>query len=530
MSVNTEKSMLNGTRVAGLGMAQEPWLAPEGTMDIVLESLRQLIDYELAVILSFEGKDTLRVRTMKGPLATRRLADFSISLLERRDLALLLAAGEPRLLSTERGFVDTYAEILDLPEGHSCLAAPLTVEGTAIGLLTFDHRSCGVFSDQILRFIGVISRLIAVALAQSEASRNLRDRNRLLLEERNRLLSRDAEAFRDLAGTSPVWVEALDAVKLVAATESPVLLLGETGTGKEEAARAIHKLSARAAGPFVAVNCSALPASLAESELFGHEKGSFTGAQALRKGRFELAHGGTLFLDEIGDLPLEIQPKILRALQEGRFERVGGESPVSVDVRIVAATHVDLGAAVEAGTFREDLFYRVAVFPIRMPPLRERGQDSILIAELFAARLRSRPGWQDLAFSAEALDLIARRDWPGNVRELRNAVERAAILAKGGIIGAQELCAGDWAQGRPTGTGSRTAAAICPDPARNLDASGPPPTLREAEREHIRAALARVRGRIYGPDGAAAALGLPPSTLQSRLKKLGLDPKEYRRE
>jgi transcriptional regulator with GAF, ATPase, and Fis domain len=278
----------------------------------------------------------------------------------------------------------------------------------------------------------------------------------------------------------------------------------------------------------VAVNCSALPASLAESELFGHEKGSFTGAQALRKGRFELAHGGTLFLDEIGDLPLEIQPTILRALQEGRFERVGGESPVSVDVRIVAATHVDLAAAVEAGTFREDLFYRVAVFPVRMPPLRERGQDSILIAELFAARLRTRPGWQDLAFSADALDLIARRDWPGNVRELRNAVERAAILAKGGIIGAQELCAGDWAQGRSPGTGSRTATSACPDPARDPDASGTPTTLREAEREHVRAALARARGRIYGPDGAAAALGLPPSTLQSRLKKLGLEPKAYR--
>jgi len=528
MSVNTENSLREGYRETRFGMAQEPWLAPEGTMDIVLESLRQLIDYELAVILSFEGKDTLRVRTMKGPLATRRLADFSISLLERRDLALLLAAGEPRLLATERGFVDTYAEILDLPEGHSCLAAPLTVEGTPIGLLTFDHRTCGVFSEQILRFIGVISRLIAVALAQSEASRNLRDRNRLLLEERNRLLSRDAEAFRDLAGTSPVWMEALDAIKLVAATESPVLLLGETGTGKEEAARAIHTLSARAAGPFVAVNCSALPASLAESELFGHEKGSFTGAQALRKGRFELSHGGTLFLDEIGDLPLEIQPKILRALQEGRFERVGGESSVSVDVRIVAATHVDLGAAVEAGTFREDLFYRVAVFPIRMPPLRERGQDSILIAELFAARLRTRPGWQGLAFSAEALDLIARRDWPGNVRELRNAVERAAILAKGGVVGTPELSAGDWAQGRAGGASGHPGPGTCADPGPGQESTFGTSTLRDAEHAHIRAALARARGRIYGPDGAAAALGLPPSTLQSRVKKLGLDPKEYR--
>ncbi len=490
-------------------------------MEIVLDSLRELIDYELAVVLSFEGRDTLRVRTVKGPLATRRLANFSISLTERRDLARLLAAGEPCLLDTEPGFVDTYAEILDLPEGHSCLAAPLAVEGTTIGLLTFDHRTCGVFSEQILRFIGVISQLIAVALAQSEASRTLRDRNRLLLEERNRLLDRDAGVFRDLAGTSPAWMSALDAVKLVAATESPVLLLGETGTGKEEAARAIHKLSARTGRPFVAVNCSALPASLAESELFGHEKGSFTGAQALRKGRFELAHGGTLFLDEIGDLPLEIQPKLLRALQEGRFERVGGENAVSVDVRVVAATHADLGAAVEAGRFREDLFYRIAVFPVRLPPLRERGQDSILIAELFAERLRSRPGWEGLGFRAEALDLIARREWPGNVRELRNAVERAAILARGGLIGEEELRAGDWAKT------ARPASSAGPDTAPGAGAAAAPSTLADAERAHIEATLRICKGRIYGAGGAAAALGLKPSTLQSRMKKLGVERKAH---
>ena len=419
--------------------------------------------------------------------------------------------------------MDAYAEILDLPEGHSCLAAPLVVEGTAIGLLTFDHRTCGVFSEQILRFIGVISRLIAVALVQSEASRSLRDRNHLLLEERNRLLEWDSATFRNLAGTSPAWIEALDAIKLVAATASPVLLQGETGTGKEEAARAIHRLSDRADGAFIAVNCSALPPALAESELFGHEKGSFTGAHALRRGRFELAHGGTLFLDEIGDLPLEIQPKILRALQEGCFERVGGEVPVSVDLRVVAATHVDLGVAVEAGTFREDLFYRIAVFPIRMPPLRERGQDAILIAELFADRLRARPEWKNLAFTADALDQIARRDWPGNVRELRNAVERAAILSRGGIIGPDVLRTGDRsgsASAEPTEGGLAPVAG-------KTQATKLASTLKDAEREYIRAALERSKGKIYGPAGAAAALGLPPTTLQSRMKRLGLDRKEF---
>ncbi len=486
-------------------------------MDLVLDSLKELIDYELAVVLSFEGRGRLKVRTMKGPLASKKLEGYTISLERRADLASLLSSGLPRLFRPEDDRQDTYAGILDLPDGHSCLAAPLVVDRVAIGLLTLDHRRCGVFTEQILRFIGVISRLMAVALVQSEAARALRERNSLLLAERNRLLDREAEAFRDLAGSSPAWLQALDSIKLVAAADSPVLLLGETGTGKEEAARVIHRLSPRAAGPFIAINCSALPAALAESELFGHEKGSFTGAQALRRGRFELAHGGTLFLDEIGDLPPDIQPKLLRALQEGHFMRVGGEDPVSVDVRIVAATHVDLGAAVDAGTFREDLFYRIAVFPIRLPPLRERGDDVLLIAELFASKLRARQGWSRLGFSAEALETLARNPWPGNVRELRNAVERAAILARGGTIGPAELCAGDWAKGRP-GPCRGSSSGSCPDDPRAFT----PESLDNAQKRHIAMALARCGGRVYGPDGAAAMLGLRPSTLQSKMKRLGL--------
>ncbi|HOX19142.1 MAG TPA: sigma 54-interacting transcriptional regulator [Spirochaetales bacterium] len=539
-------------------LGQETRLAPEGTMDIVLESLRELVDYELAVVLSAEEGGRLTVRRARGPLATRRLAGFSISLAERRDLAALLAGLVPRLLDHDAEHLDTYAEILDLPDEHSCLAAPLVVDGEAIGLLTLDHRSCGVFSGQIVRFIGVISKLVALALVQSETSRSLRERNESLLAERNRLLERDSDVFRDLAGSSPAWLDAMNSVRLVASTDSPVLLLGETGTGKEEAARAIHRLSGRAGGPFVALNCSALPPALAESELFGHEKGSFTGAQGLRRGRFELAHGGTLFLDEIGDLPPEIQPKLLRAIQEGRFERVGGEKPVQVDARIVAATHVDLGAAVEAGRFREDLFYRVAVFPVRLPPLRERGDDAVAIAELFASRLRARPGWEGLSFSAEALAQIAARPWPGNVRELRNAVERAAILARGGLIGAAELCAGDWANGRPgpcatPGCCDGAFAAACADSpagggtgdgteagakggapgggtrhAGSATGSGSAETLEAAQKRHVERALERAGGKVYGPDGAAAALGLKPSTLQSRMKKLGIDAARFR--
>jgi transcriptional regulator with GAF, ATPase, and Fis domain len=499
-----------------------PGLEPERTMEIVLESLRELVDYELAVILKLEGRDRLGVRKAVGPLAKPPLLDYVISLRERLDLAGLMAEGIPRLFDTDAGYIDTYAEILDFPEGHSCLAAPLVVDGEPIGLLTLDHRSCGVFSADIVRFIGVISSLIAVALLQSEASLELRSRAASLLAERNRLLDHNADIFRDLAGRSGAWTRVLDSLRLVASTDAPVLLLGETGTGKEEAARAIHRLSGRASRPFIALNCSALPAGLVESELFGHEKGSFTGAQALRRGRFELADGGSLFLDEVGELPLEIQPKLLRVLQEGRFERVGGERPVAVDVRILAATKVELGRAVDAGRFREDLFYRLAVFPIRMPSLSARGDDALLLAELFASKLRLRPGWEELSFSAEGLRYLARRPWPGNVRELRNVVERAAILARGGSIGPGELAAGDWAgsgeasAGRGEWAGKGAAAA-----------GGEPLSLDEGQRRQIAGALERTGGRVYGSGGAAQLLGLKPSTLQSRMKKLGLDRRTF---
>jgi len=520
MTVNNDISVASFSREQWMKPGLETLLAPERTMETVLDSLGELIDYELAVVLGFSDADRLVVRTMKGPLASPRLAAYSISLASRSDIASLLAAGKPHLFKADERHIDTYAEVLDLPDGHSCLAAPLAIEGRTIGLLTLDHRSCGVFSDQILRFIGVISGLIAVALAQSEASQALHDRNTELVAERNRLLSHDAEAFRDLAGSSPAWLAALDSIKLVASTESPVLLLGETGTGKEEAARAIHRLSPRSFGPFVALNCSAMPAALAESELFGHEKGSFTDARALRHGRFELANGGTLFLDEIGDLPTEIQPKLLRVLQEGCFERVGGETQVRVDVRIIAATHIDLGDAVEHRRFREDLFYRVAVFPVRLPPLRERPGDAIVLAELFASNLRSRPGWSGLSFSSDALELLETYRWPGNVRELRNAIERAAILTRGGRIGAEELRAGDWAKsGASAGQQKQTTAA----------GSSPlePVTLAEAEARHITATLELCQGKLYGPGGAAEVLGLKPSTLQSRMKKLGIRRKVW---
>ncbi len=500
-------------------------LNPERTMEVVLEALRDLVEYELAVVLRLETQDKLVVRKAVGPLYTPRLEGHSISLAKRPDIARLLEHKEARLFGEHEAHIDTYYDILDLPDGHSCLVAPLYIESTPIGLLTLDHRACNRFTPSIVRFISTISRLISISIVQSDASSSLLETTRQLTEERNRLLDESSDAFRDLVGVSAAWRRVLDAIRLVAVAEVPVLLTGETGTGKEQVARKIHQLSHRASAPFVAVNCSALVSSLAESELFGHEKGSFSGAVAMRRGRFELADGGTLFLDEIGDLPIELQPKLLRVLQDGKFERVGGERSISVDVKIIAATNADLELAIAAGRFREDLWYRLNVFPIHLPSLRERDEDAALLAEYFASQIRRRPGFEALALTPPAIREILNTKWRGNVRELRNAIERAAILARGENILAEHLMPavnayrGNQAQGpqkRLTPVASSATGVSEPD-------SPYFPNINEALRTHIMTALKKSGGKIYGSDGAAALLGMKPTTLQSKMKKLGID-------
>ncbi len=483
-------------------------LSPERTMELILEALRELIDYELAVVLGLEGADKLRVRKAVGPLYTQRLEGFSISLEKRRDLAGIISSREPHLFREEEEHLDTYYEVLDLPEGHSCLVSPLFVGDSPIGLLTLDHRVCDKFTPGMVRFIGSLSKLISVSVAQTDASEALRARTEDLVRERNRLLGENADAFREMAGVSSAWRRVLDSILLVAGSGAPVLVLGETGTGKELVARTVHRLSPRSSGPFVAVNCSALAPNLAESELFGHERGAFTGAAERRRGRFELADGGTLFLDEVGDLPLELQPKLLRVLQDGVFERVGGERSLSTDVRVIAATNVDLGAAVEAGRFREDLLYRLDVFPIRLPPLRERDQDAAVLAEHFVAAIRRRQGFGDLALTKGAVEKVLSLPWPGNARELRNAIERAAILARGGAIQAEHIVVFGRNDDMPGRQEAETACRF--------------PSLEQAQAEHIRKAFERSGGKLYGKDGAAALLGMKPTTLQSRMKRLGL--------
>lgn len=313
--------------------------------------------------------------------------------------------------------------------------------------------------------------------------------------------------FDEIVGTSEPMQEVFDAIEQVADTGTTVLVTGETGTGKELVARALHDRSDRADQVFVKVNCAALSSDLIESELFGHEKGAFTGATEQREGRFELADGGTILLDEIGELPLDTQAKLLRVLQHQEFERVGGSETIHVDTRILAATNRDLEAEVEAGGFRDDLFYRLNIFPIELPPLRERRDDIPLLARHFCEMYATRTGKDVSRLSSNAMAILKGYEWPGNVRELANVIERAVILAKGDQIRAEHLSVS-------SGKGADGAASF--------------DTLEEVQRKHIERALEVTNGVVGGDEGAAQLLDMKRTTLLSRMDRLGIEPEEYR--
>jgi formate hydrogenlyase transcriptional activator len=318
-----------------------------------------------------------------------------------------------------------------------------------------------------------------------------------------------ASMFEEIVGASGAIKRILALLCKVAPTDSTVLITGETGTGKELAARAIHKRSRRARNAFVAVNCAAIPPSLIASELFGHEKGAFTGATQRRLGRFEVADGGTIFLDEVGDIPAETQIVLLRVLQERELERVGGTHAVAIDVRVVAATNRDLEAAVEAGSFRRDLFYRLNVFPIRMPSLHERAEDIPLLAAYLAQRYAGKMGKKINAIDKRTLEMFQTYHWPGNVRELQNVVERAVILCEGTTLAVDE----NWLP-RTTPRPAPSGVALA--------------SLADQEKEMIENALTQSRGQVSGPLGAAARLGIPRSTLESRIKSLNINKHRFR--
>jgi PAS domain S-box-containing protein len=380
--------------------------------------------------------------------------------------------------------------------------------------LVTDDSGTPLFLHGVAFDITERKRAEEATLAAYEEIRRLKDRlqadNVYLQEEIKRKCN-----FGEIVGNSPAIQKVLDQVEQVAGTSATVLLLGETGTGKELLARAIHSISLRRARPMVMLNCAALPATLVESELFGREKGAYTGAMARQIGRFEHADGSTLFLDEIGELPLEVQAKLLRVLQHGQFERLGSTRTLSADVRIIAASNRDLERMVKEGRFREDLYYRLNVFPIRLPPLRERPEDIPPLVWAFVNELGRTMGKTIDYISPATMDALRRHPWPGNIRELRNVIERAVIVAQGPALQVE-------LPSRPD------AAAMTPSLAARVEGEQAPAddlTLDEVQRRYIMAVLEKTGGRVSGKKGAAAILGLKPTTLESRMVKLGIKRK-----
>jgi formate hydrogenlyase transcriptional activator len=340
----------------------------------------------------------------------------------------------------------------------------------------------------------------AIAIENATAFQEIAQLKDHLAEEKLYLEDeiRTEQNFGEIIGDDPGFHRVLDQLATVAPTHASVMILGETGTGKQLIARAIHELSGRRERTFVKLNCAAIPIGLLESELFGHEKGAFTGAIAQKVGRFELANKGTLFLDEVGDIPLELQPKLLRALQEHEFERLGGVRTIKVDVRLVAATDRDLARMIADREFRSDLYYRLSVFPLSLPPLRERTSDIPKLVRYFTQKYARRMNRRVESIPAETMDALVAYAWPGNVRELENLIERAVILTRGTSL---EI----------------PLAELRPRPDKAM-----PVTLQDAERDHIRRVLEQAGGVVGGPNGAAVRLGMKRTTLQSKMKKLGI--------
>jgi formate hydrogenlyase transcriptional activator len=395
---------------------------------------------------------------------------------------------------------------------HSLLSIPLRIGGRIVGAIAFAaFRETRAWPDDLITRLKLVGEVFAQAIARKREQEKLvaalaeikvlKER----LERENAYLQCTAQTRppQGLVSHSPCFLTVIDEAAQVAQTGSAVLLLGETGTGKEVLAQAIHDASSRKDRPMIKVNCAALPVSLIESELFGREKGAFTGALARQPGRFEIADGSTIFLDEVGELPLELQPKLLRVLQEGEFERLGGTKTIRVDARVIAATNRPLAQAVKEGKFREDLFYRLDVFPIEVPPLRERREDIPLLSWTFVKEFSNSMGKRIDEIADESMSALREYHWPGNVRELRNVIERAMILNHG-----PRLC---------IKLGHTTLRPVA------LTATAG--SLDEAERAIILQAVEQCNWRIRGSNGAAALLDIKPTTLESRIKKLGLVPK-----
>jgi formate hydrogenlyase transcriptional activator len=411
---------------------------------------------------------------------------------------------------------------------RSYVRAPLVFRDRLVGSLTFARLTPRPFGADEVALLEEVSGPIAGAVSNALAFEEIaRLKNRL--QEENLVLRQEIDEqamFEEIVGTSAPLRSLLGEVEKVSPTDATVLITGETGTGKELVARAIHRRSPRSVRPMIKVNLASLPDTLMASELFGHEKGAFTGALQRRAGRFELANGGTIFLDEVGELPADVQVALLRVLQEGEFERVGGNLTIRTDARVIAATNRDLAGAIAEGAFRSDLFFRLNVFPLAVPPLRDRRDDIPILVEYFVARHGARLRKRFRSVDRSTMSLLMDYSWPGNIRELENVIERAAILAEGDVLRVDE---------RMLTAGVRSRQGVEPPdatPERTVFAGramGPAPaTLHDEEVRAIEGALAATRGRVAGPAGAAARLGVPATTLESKIKKLGIDKFKFR--
>jgi formate hydrogenlyase transcriptional activator len=505
------------TRTSQLSSAEERWrvllevnnavvtcLGREELFKAIAGALRGVVPFDrAALVLDDPADNVFRVLRVDGPVPLPPITTGNVWPREGSRTGWIVATGNslnsPDLREDTR-FVE-HAPLVQVGI-LSALSVPLKAKDRVIGTLNLGSREVGKYKDWQCEFLVAIADQIALAIQNMlayEEITSLKSR----LEQENLYLQEESRAdgaFAEVVGESPAIQKVLANVRKVAGTDSTVLVTGETGTGKEVVVRAIHGLSRRRDKILVKVNCAALPSGVIESELFGHEKGAFTGALARRIGRFELAHGGTLFLDEVGDLPLELQAKLLRVLQEGEFERLGGSATLKVNVRMIAATNRNLKRAVTEGRFREDLFYRLNVFPIAIPPLRERSEDVPRLTRHFVMACASKLGKSIDSISERALGKLTSYNWPGNVRELQNVIERAVILSPSRRLELDDFLPA-------TVAGPRAA---------------PERALESVERDHIVSVLESVGWRVSGDHGAAKILGMKRTTLEARMRKLGI--------
>jgi formate hydrogenlyase transcriptional activator len=482
-------------------------LAPEELFSAISAQLSRVVRHHFSVLTLLDetgGLEMIGLHFTGAPLFDKEQEHIDPT---GMPAAEALATGEPvvvRDVDLDRYPNPRYRRFVELGCKSVC-SMPLVTSNGKLGTLEIARTTGDVWTDEDVDFLVQVAKQVAIAVENALSYRQLQEMKERLATEKLYLEDEIRLDFNNgnMIGTAPAFQSALKSIQIVAPTDATVLVLGETGTGKELVARAIHELSGRGKGSFVKVNCAAIPASLLESELFGHEKGSFTGAVAQKIGRFELAHHGTLFLDEIGEMPLELQPKLLRAIQDQEFERVGGTRTIRTDIRFIAATNRNLKQMVDENRFRADLYYRLHVFPLNVPPLRERREDIPLLTRYFVQRHAQRIGRKIESIPTQALEALTNYAWPGNIRELQNVIERSVILSSG-----LELRVA-----MPESDPKPTPASLC-GPASVVSAA--------AERERILRALKEAGGAVGGPGGAAARLGLKRTTLQSRMRKYNI--------